>query len=328
MHFSGFWLLNFGHLITYKKTGLSPVKGRFPLYSLSPSGERVRGRGNIKRYSLLWRRKLNVEIFALIGESGTGKSHKALLTAHEYNINYIIDDGLLIRKDKILAGHSAKKDKNRIQAIRTAIFEDPSHAHEAIEMIKKAKPAKILVIGTSVRMIDKIIKTLELPPPKRILKIEDVSTDQEIEEAKSVRLKEGKHVIPLPGIEVQRKFPVNILESLEIFYKKRYSKRKIGERAIVRPPFSYFGKLYVSEDAILDILIYILKDFMEVVKLGKSQISIKEEGILININLMLRYGENIPQVGLKIQKSLKKELEYITGINVILINIFIYNLKY
>jgi hypothetical protein len=269
-----------------------------------------------------------VEIFALIGESGTGKSHKALLIAHKYNINYVIDDGLLIRKDKILAGHSAKKDKNRIQAIRTAIFEESSHAHEVIGVIKKAKPTKILVIGTSVRMIDKIIKTLELPPPKRILNIEDVSTEKEIEEAKSVRLKEGKHVIPLPGIEVQRKFPVNILESLEIFYKRRYSKRKIGERAIVRPPFSYFGKLYVSENAILDIIIYILKDFKEVVKLGKSQINIKEEGILINISLVLRYGEKIPHVGLKIQKSLKKELEYITGINVILINIFVYKLKY
>ncbi|GAI45979.1 unnamed protein product, partial [marine sediment metagenome] len=92
--------------------------------------------------------------------------------------------------------------------------------------------------------------------------------------------------------------------------------------------FSYFGKLYVSENAILDIIVYILKDFKEVVKLGKSQISIKEEGILVNINLVLRYGENIPRVGLKIQKSLKKELEYITGINVILINIFVYNLKY
>jgi len=50
-----------------------------------------------------------VEIFALVGESGTGKSYKAILVAHKYNISYIIDDGLLIRKDKILAGHSAKK---------------------------------------------------------------------------------------------------------------------------------------------------------------------------------------------------------------------------
>ena len=269
-----------------------------------------------------------MEIFALIGESGTGKSHKALLIAHKYHINYIIDDGLLIRKDKILAGHSAKKEKNRIQAIRRAIFEDPPHTHEVKVAIKKAKPTKILIIGTSVRMIDKIIKTLDFPPPAKILKIEDIATDEEIKEAKSSRLKEGRHVIPLPGIEVQRKFPVNILESLEIFYKRRYSRRKIGERAIVRPPFSYFGKLYVSENAILDIIIYILKDFKEVIKLDKSQIDIKEEGILVNISLVLKYGKNIPQIGAKIQKSLKKELEYITGISVILINIFVSKLKY
>ena len=269
-----------------------------------------------------------MEIFAFIGESGTGKSYKAILIAHKYNISYIIDDGLLIRKDRILAGHSAKKEKNRIQAIRTAIFEDSSHASDVVGAIKKSKPAKILIIGTSIRMVDKIIKRLSLPPPKKILKIENISTEKEIEEAKSSRLKEGRHVIPLPGIEVQRKFPVNILESLEIFYKRRTSNRKIGERAIVRPPFSYYGKLYVSENAILDIIIYTLKDIKEVIKLGKSQIDIKEEGILININLELKYGQDIPKIGKNIQKNLKKELEYITGISVILINIFVYKLKY
>ena len=271
---------------------------------------------------------MKVEIFAFIGESGSGKSYKAILIAHKYNISYIIDDGLLIRKDRILAGHSAKKEKNRIQAIRTAIFEDPSHASDVVGAIKKSKPAKILIIGTSIRMVDKIIKRLDLSPPKKILKIEDISTEKEIEEAKSSRLKEGRHVIPLPGIEVQRKFPVNILESLEIFYKRRTSNRKIGERAIVRPPFSYFGKLYVSENAILDIIIYTLKDIKEVIKLGKSQIDIKEEGILININLELKYGQDIPKIGKNIQKNLKKELEYITGISVILINLFVYKLKY
>ena len=269
-----------------------------------------------------------MEIFALIGESGTGKSYKAILVAHKYNINYIIDDGLLIRKDKILAGHSAKKEKNKIQAIRRAIFEDLPHATEVVDAIKKSKPAKILIIGTSVRMIDKIIKRLELSPPRKILRIEDISSEKEIEEARSSRLKEGRHVIPLPGIEVQRKFPVNILESLEIFYKRRTTNRKIGERAIVRPPFSYFGKLYVSENAILDIIIYTLKDFKEVIRLGKSQIDIKEEGILVNISLELMYGHNIPQMGKCIQKSLKKELEYITGISVVLINIFVCKLKY
>ena len=30
-----------------------------------------------------------MEVFALVGESGTGKSYKALVVAHKFNINYI-----------------------------------------------------------------------------------------------------------------------------------------------------------------------------------------------------------------------------------------------
>ena len=44
-----------------------------------------------------------MKVIALVGGSGTGKSHKALVLAHKENIEYIIDDGLLIKKDKILA---------------------------------------------------------------------------------------------------------------------------------------------------------------------------------------------------------------------------------
>jgi ABC-type dipeptide/oligopeptide/nickel transport system ATPase component len=49
------------------------------------------------------------KVFALVGESGTGKSFRAKLVAQKYGIEFIIDDGLLIRDNRILAGHSAKK---------------------------------------------------------------------------------------------------------------------------------------------------------------------------------------------------------------------------
>ena len=41
-------------------------------------------------------------VFALVGESGTGKSFRAKLLAESYGIDAIIDDGLLIQNDKIL----------------------------------------------------------------------------------------------------------------------------------------------------------------------------------------------------------------------------------
>ena len=49
-----------------------------------------------------------IKVYALVGESGTGKSFRAKLVAQKHGIDMIIDDGLLIRDNRILAGHSAK----------------------------------------------------------------------------------------------------------------------------------------------------------------------------------------------------------------------------
>jgi len=267
-----------------------------------------------------------MKVIALVGGSGTGKSHKALLIAHKEHIEYIIDDGLLIRKDRILAGLSAKKEANRIQAIRRAIFFEKEHAQSVRDVIKQENPKKIMVLGTSKDMVEKIVKTLELPPVSQTFFIEDISSEKEIQLARTSRSREGTHIIPLPGIEVQRKFPINLVESLEIFYRKRYGNRKIGERTVVRPPFSYFGKLFISENAILDIIFFTIKDFKEVIRVGKTKINITEEGILIQMNLILRYGKNIPDIVRRIQENLKKELDYITGINIIKINVLVEDL--
>ena len=37
-----------------------------------------------------------IRVMAFVGPSGTGKSYRAQMVAGENNINYIIDDGLLI----------------------------------------------------------------------------------------------------------------------------------------------------------------------------------------------------------------------------------------
>ena len=42
-------------------------------------------------------------VYALVGESGTGKSFRSKLLAEKYGIDSIIDDGLLIQNDKICA---------------------------------------------------------------------------------------------------------------------------------------------------------------------------------------------------------------------------------
>ena len=74
-----------------------------------------------------------MEVVAFVGPSGTGKSHRALAVAHDNKSEAIIDDGLLIKGTKILAGSSAKSEQNRIQAVKRAIFSDQEHVDEHVE---------------------------------------------------------------------------------------------------------------------------------------------------------------------------------------------------
>lgn len=54
-----------------------------------------------------------MRVVGFVGPSGTGKSHRAVWVARERGIDFIIDDGLLIRGAQIIAGKSAKKEKQK-----------------------------------------------------------------------------------------------------------------------------------------------------------------------------------------------------------------------
>ena len=82
-----------------------------------------------------------MNVIALVGPSGTGKSHHALMVAHDNKADAIIDDGILIKDGRILAGHSAKKEKSKIMAVRRAIFILPGHAEEVRKLVAAAPPA-------------------------------------------------------------------------------------------------------------------------------------------------------------------------------------------
>lgn len=45
-----------------------------------------------------------MEVYVLVGLSGIGKSFKVLEFVYENDIEYIIDDGILIYKNKVLVG--------------------------------------------------------------------------------------------------------------------------------------------------------------------------------------------------------------------------------
>ena len=63
-----------------------------------------------------------MHVYALVGKSGTGNSFRAKLLAEKIGVPYIVDDGLLIHDNTILAGKSAKQEKNYISAIKFYII--------------------------------------------------------------------------------------------------------------------------------------------------------------------------------------------------------------
>ncbi len=273
-----------------------------------------------------------MDTFALVGSSGTGKSHRALIVAHEHNVDTIIDDGLLIKDSKIVAGHSAKKEPSKIRAVKRAIFMEPDHAAEVKEAIARVKPERILILGTSENMVEKIVDVLNLPPISKIVRIEDIATKTEIAKARESRLREGKHIIPVPTIELKPHFSGYLIDPLDIFFKKPRSRqrRKLGEKSIVRPTFSYYGKLLISDAAIASLVDYVATSDISITKAG--QITIKnshdrEKGISISLDVTIKYGQSIWNVVHEAQKRIKQIVEYMTGMVVREVNIAVKRLS-
>ena len=260
-----------------------------------------------------------MDVIALVGPSGTGKSHRALQVAREHGADAIIDDGILIKDGHIVAGESAKTEKSKIMAVRRAIFVLPGHAEDVREAIKEMQPHRILVIGTSENMVQKIAKTLDLPPIQLIVRIEDIASRSEIAAAQFHRLKEGKHIIPVPTIELKPHFSgflVNPLQS--IFKQSSVKRRKLGEKSIVRPVFSYYGKLII-DDKVIQVIVERIVRAREFVKSLKN-ITVKhlfkddeDRGLTISCKVVLSYGSHIPTLIRQMQGHIRDAVEFTTG---------------
>ena len=277
-----------------------------------------------------------MEVIALVGPSGTGKSHRALLVAHNNQADAIIDDGLLIKNGKIIAGKSAKREQNKVLAVKRAIFVLPGHAEEVRKAIEETKPVRILILGTSENMASKIAKALRLPEVSRFVHIEDIATQSEMDKARFHRLREGKHIIPVPTIELKPHFSGYLVDPINSLLKKRREdgrRRHLGEKSIVRPVFSYYGKLIIDDWAIKAIVRKLLVDGENVTKVadvriehvykGDGEVGFESAGIVIGCDVVISYGKHIPTLVQKLQTQVRKDVEYMTGMVVKKVNITI-----
>ena len=259
-----------------------------------------------------------MKVYAFVGSSGTGKSYRAQMVASEYNIDYIIDDGLLIDGNDVVAGTSAKKAPTKIETIRHALFGDDKEQKEMKKAIKKNKPKGILILGTSDKMVEKIRENLDLPEIKKIIRIEDVASKDEIEQARTTRKTQGKHVIPVPTFEIKKDFSGFILDPLQIFkLRGKDDKPYYSEKSIIRPTFSYLGNFTISDSVFREISEHIANKMPEIYKIKRTRIENYEDGISIYMEAIINYGYNIVNVLKKFKEQTSKEIEKQTTMNVV-----------
>ena len=244
------------------------------------------------------------------------------MVARDRGIEYIIDDAILIHKNKVVAGVSAKKAETRIESVKRALFSMPGQVEEVQEVLKKEKPESILILGTSDDMVEKIVKNLGLPDIEETVYIEDVSTPEQIAIARSVRMSEGKHVIPVPTFEIKKDFSGYLLDPLQIFkWKGKGTAPYVTEKSIIRPTFSYLGNYTISDNVIRTITQKVAMDMEGIYKVQRVKADSYSNGVMIYIDVIVEYSYNLRDIMKEYKEKTKREIDRLTAMNVIDIQI-------
>jgi uncharacterized alkaline shock family protein YloU len=262
-------------------------------------------------------------VYALVGKSGTGKSFRAKLLAEKLDIPYIIDDGLLIHDDTILAGRSAKQEKYYISAIKTALFTATDHRDSVTKALKKQKIKKILILGTSSKMVERLADRLGLPVISQIIQIEEIASQKDIEDAIKSRFEEGKHVIPVPAIEVKRDYAQILSDSIRIFFswdkrKEGENKSRFFEKSIVQPDFhdeeKLDGKVTITEAALSQMIFHCIDEYDDEVQVKKVKIKVHPSGYTITLHIVVTYGKSLNSGLELLRKYICDTIQRYTGI--------------
>ena len=280
-----------------------------------------------------------MKVYSLTGRSGTGKSYQAPGFMAEKNIEMLIDDGLLIYKDIVEAGVSAKRQKTRVGAIKTALFTDEEHRLSVAEKIKELEPESMLIIGTSDKMTKVIAERLELPGIDEWVHIEDITTPAERELAEKSRKQQGKHVIPVPTLQLKRDFAGYFMNPENIIRKAKDVTKDVTDKAqeaiknpgallpwvkyhetsktVVRPTYSYLGDFIIHEKVIKDIAQLVGKEIKGVNQVISVYENTEPDNLKMIVVLDMDREAAIWDTAMSFQKRFVAVVEEMTAFNVV-----------
>ena len=177
-------------------------------------------------------------------------------------------------------------------------------------------------------MVNKIAARLQLPVPSKLIKIEDISSQEDIEKAIRTRRIEGKHVIPVPSIEVKRSYP-NIFHNAIQIFKRKSGPAGLGitpsvhEKSVVRPEYSKRGKVIISEAALSQMVIHCVDEYNNEIKIKKIVVRDDKMGYRLVITIDVPYGTQLGGNIHELQQYIIENIERYTGILIEEVNIII-----
>jgi len=249
------------------------------------------------------------------------------LVAKQRGIECIIDDGLFVKDNKVIAGSSAKKAKTKIESVKQALFSKEEQKIEMAKAIEKYKPQSILILGTSDGMVEKIVENLNFSPISERIYIHEVATQEEMEKARNIRISQGKHVIPVPTFEIKKDFSGFLLDPLQIFkWKGKDTMPYMDEKSIIRPTFSYLGKYTISDGVFREIAEYIALKTEPIHKVLKTRVENKNDGIYLYMEVVVVYGYNIMEVINDFKNKVQHDIDRLTAMSLSKIDVLAKNI--
>lgn len=246
----------------------------------------------------------------------------------------LIDDGLFIFENSVVAGISAKKQPTKIGAIKTAIFQDPKQAAEMKRAIAAASPESILILGTSDKMVDQIAQRLGLPEVCEHIHIEDVVSEKKMELAKKYRNVDGMHTIPAPTMQLKKQFSGFLLDARRSFKfafgadnADNTDNTNNKEKTIVRPTYSYLGNYEISARVITDIAEKIVMETPGGAQLLWCASSNTDDGIIVQLIILCDFGAKLKATSRAIQGQVAEAIKYMTAFNVLKVDVEVRGFK-
>ncbi|MCX7970546.1 MAG: alkaline shock response membrane anchor protein AmaP, partial [Negativicutes bacterium] len=144
--------------------------------------------------------------------------------------------------------------------------------------------------------------------------------------AREMRAVHGRHIIPVPNIELKKQsFGYYVLGKIEDMVRWRTRRRKddAAEKSVVRPAFSYYGKLDITDSAIEDMVRQIVEnesDGWQLLRVQVHNAKSEEKSLKINVDLASVAGRRLDLAAGELQLSLKDRLEFMTGMIVNAVN--------